>query len=231
MFELSDRELKNWLYDQLSSLFRALGSPHRYEIIDLLAQGEHTVEELAAETAMTIANTSQHLQQLRAARLVAVRRAGNEMHYRLADDAIPGLLQLAQSIVRAHLAEVDRIFSHLEQVRKELTLVPFAALQQQLETQTAIALDVRPESEYNTGHIPGAYSLPLKRLQKDLHRLSRDLPLVVYCRGYYSTLSDQAIRLLNEHGIPASRLEMGFLEWKNQGLPVEKGPAGDKSFS
>lgn len=228
MFELSERELKNWLYDQLSSLFRALGSPRRYEIVDLLAQGEYTVEKLAAETGMTVANTSQHLQQLRAAKLVAVRRAGNEMHYRLADETIPILLQLAQTIARARLAEVERIFNHLDQERRELTLVPFSTLLQQLQDQVVIVLDVRLESEYSAGHIPGAYSLPLSRLEARFHELPLGLPVVAYCRGYYSTLSDQAVRFLNAQGVNASRLETGFLEWKAQGLPVEKGPGVER---
>lgn len=223
MNESSGHDFKNDLYEQFSRICKSLGSARRFELLDILAQGEHTVEELALETDMSVANTSQHLQQLRGSRLVEVRRRGIEMVYRLADDTVSELLSDIQKLAEARLAEVDRIIEHYQEERSQFKLVGFSEIQEVLKNNGSSILDIRPESEYMSGHIPSALSIPLEALEGWLAQLPREKPIIVCGRNYYSSLADRAVRLLLEKGYDASRIDLGFAEWKMAGLPIERG--------
>ena len=217
----SDRELKENLYEQFARICKALGSSRRFELLDLLSNGEHSVEQLAHETSMTIANTSQHLQLLRASRLVQIRRKGVGIFYRLADSTVFNLVQAVQDLAKAQLAEVDRIVDELVLERKNFKETTFAELEEKLPLGNIQLLDVRPGFEYNFSHIAGALSIPLSVLMEQIAYLSKDKEIIVYCRDYYSRLSDRAALLLLDQGFQVSRLESGMSEWRSQGRPIQ----------
>ena len=219
-----DRELKDELYEQFARICKALGSARRFELLDLLSNGEHSVEELAHETGMTIANTSQHLQQLRASRLVQIRRKGVEIFYRLADPTVDNLVQAVQDLSKARLAEVDRIIDGLTMERKNTSVTRMDDLESKFRTGKVLIVDVRPASEYAYGHIRGAVSLPYHQLEEQFVSLDKTKEIVVYCRDYYSRLADRAVQDLKEKGFHVSRLEEGFSEWRSQDRPVEGMP-------
>jgi rhodanese-related sulfurtransferase/biotin operon repressor len=216
----SDRDLKDNLYEQFARICKALGSARRFELLDLLSNGEQSVEKLAQETSMTVANTSQHLQLLRASRLVQIRRKGVGIFYRLADPTVFNLVQAVQDLAKVRLAEVDRIVDELVLERKELNIFSSDDLAGNGTKEKYLILDVRPGSEYAYTHIPGAVSIPLITLAEQMEKLPKDKEIVVYCRDYYSRLSDHAVRLLLTNGFKASRLDGGMSEWKSQGKPV-----------
>ena len=205
------------LFEQFSRICKALGNAHRFELLFLLVNGEHSVERLVHETGMTFANTSQHLQNLKRSGLIISRRSGNTIFYRLADPSILLLLQAARSTAESRLAEVDRILDQLDASRQAFPQVDFMTMQTGLDKDEVQLLDVRPESEFRDGHLPNAISIPLNELENRLSELSTQRNLIVMCRDMYSTLSDQAVQMLNQHGYQAARLSLGFLEWKAQG--------------
>ena len=214
-------EYSEEVYEQFSRVCKALGSSKRFELLDLLSQGEHTVEELATETGMSIANTSQHLQNLKNSHLVSVRRHRNEMIYRLKDSSLIEVLEAVQRTAEDYLAEMDRIKNNLERERLAIKVISFDELAN-LQNNTNVQLvDVRPQSEYQAGHLPGAISFPLENLENRLGELSLDDPIVVYCRNFYSLLADEAVKLLASHHFDASRLEWGINKWRMEGHPVE----------
>ncbi len=215
------REFKDLLFEQFARVGRALANPHRLELIDLLAQGERTVEELARESAMSVANTSRHLQELRNARLVEVRREGHYRYYRLADGGVYGVWRAVRELGEARLAEVDRLVGTYLTDRDSLEAVCAEELIQKMREEGAVVLDVRPEEEYRAGHIPGARSVPMERLEAYLEEIPKDREVVAYCRGPYCVFSDEAVKLLGTRGYRASRLTEGFPEWRAAGLPVE----------
>jgi rhodanese-related sulfurtransferase/DNA-binding transcriptional ArsR family regulator len=214
------RAFKDRLYEQFARLGKALASPHRLELLDLLAQGERTVERLAAATGMSIANASQHLRALHAARLLEVRRHGTYASYRLADDGVLRLWLSFREAARARLAEVDRIVETYLQDRNALAPVTAEALLQAMKAGTVVLLDVRPAEEYGAGHIAGARSIPLAELEVRLAELPRRRQVVAYCRGAYCVYADEAVALLRKRGYRARRLAVGLPEWKAMGLPV-----------
>lgn len=205
------------LFEQFSRICKALGNAHRFELLFLLVNGEHSVERLVHETGMTFANTSQHLQNLKRSGLIISRRSGNTIFYRLADPSILLLLQAARSTAESRLAEVDRLLDQLDASRETFPQVDFDTIQTELAGEKMSLLDVRPESEFHDGHLPNAISIPLDELENRLSELSPQQNLIVMCRDMYSTLSDQAVLFLNQQGFHASRLSLGFLEWKAQG--------------
>jgi rhodanese-related sulfurtransferase len=219
------REFKDGLYEQFARIGRALANPHRLELIDLLAQGERTVEDLARESAMSVANTSRHLQDLKGARLVEVRREGHYGHYRLADGEVYGVWRALRELGEVRLAEVDRLVGTYLTDRDSLEAVSVEELMAKTRDGDAVVLDVRPEEEYRAGHIAGARSVPVERLEAYLEAylegIPRDREVVAYCRGPYCVFSDEAVRLLRSRGFRASRLAEGFPEWRAAGLPVE----------
>jgi rhodanese-related sulfurtransferase/DNA-binding transcriptional ArsR family regulator len=214
------RTFKNDLYQQFARVGKALASPHRIEMLELLAQRERTVESLAEELGQTMGNASAHLQVLREARLVEARKEGLYVHYRVADDAVLGLLQQLRKVAEARLAEVDRVVKAYFGDRSAMDAIGFDELRARLKTDGVILVDVRPAAEYEAGHIAGALSMPHDQLEKRLRELPRDKEIVAYCRGPYCVFADEAVELLKSKRRKALRLEGGFPEWKNAGLPV-----------
>jgi rhodanese-related sulfurtransferase len=218
---MADREAKAALFDEFARVGKALGSGRRIELLDVLANGERTVEGLAGEVGLSVANASQHLQVLRQAGLVAARRAGNSVHYRLAAPEVFGLWRALRSLAAVRLAEVERLAAAYLGARDELEPVTRQELARRLqEGEELVVLDVRPTAEHAAGHLPGAVSIPLGELRRRLAELPRDRQVVAYCRGPYCAFAHEAVAVLTEAGFSARRLEDGLPEWRAAGLPV-----------
>jgi rhodanese-related sulfurtransferase len=217
------RQVKEALYEQFARLGKALASPRRIELLDLLCQGERTVEALAEAARMGVTNTSAHLQVLRQARLVETRREGVKVYYRLADEEVCRFFFALRDLARARLAEVEQVVQDYLEARDELEPVSRQALLERLDRGDVTVLDVRPPEEFAAGHIPGARSVPLPELERRLDELPRDVEVVAYCRGPYCVLAPEALGILRAAGFRARRLEDGFPEWRLAGLPVEVG--------
>ena len=223
---MGHRAFKDRLYAEFATLGKALASAHRLELLDLLGQGERSVDELASEASLSLANASAHLQVLRQARLVDADKRGLNVVYRLAAPEVFQLWRTLRDLGTARLAEVDRLVETYLTDRASLTAVDIAELRRLVEDGTVTPLDVRPVLEYRQGHIPNARSIPVAELERRLSELPRDREVVAYCRGPYCVYADEAAQLLQEHGFRVRRLEEGFPEWRAAGLPVEVG-AGD----
>ena len=215
------RTFKNSLYEQFARIGKALASPHRLELLDVLVQCERTVEALAQETGMSVANASQHLQVLRAARLVETRREGTSIYYRLASEGVSTLWLSLRQVGEAHLAEVDRVVETFLHDRTHLQPIEASTLLERLRSDQVILLDVRPVEEYNAGHLPQALSMPVGELEARLSELPADKEIIAYCRGPYCVFADEAVALLRASGYDARRLEHGVADWRMLGLPVE----------
>ena len=213
---------KTRLYDLFAELGRALSSPGRLELLDLLSQAPRTVEQLAAETRMSVGNTSQHLQRLKQARLVEVQQEGKLRRYRLATPAVGQLLHTLSSVAQQQLAEVEQALNAYRSHRHEFERVTVQQLQMRLQTGDVILIDVRPEVEYQSGNLPGARSLPLSKIQQALAALPDDKLVVAYCRGPYCVMADQALSILKEQGREVARLEEGVTEWQLAGQPISR---------
>ena len=214
---------KQALLSQLACVAKALGHAHRLELLELSAQGERSVEDLAESAGLKVGNASQHLQHLRRAGLLASRRDGKQVLYRLKDEAIVGLLTDLRWFAERNLAEVRSLLDGYFKDRDSLEPVSRVDLVSRMRAGSVIVLDVRPESEYGAGHVPGARSIPLPELKKKLSGLPRHQEIVAYCRGPYCVLSFEAVAMLRERGYKAHRLEDGLPEWRAAGLPVESG--------
>jgi rhodanese-related sulfurtransferase len=217
---MASGEAKAALFDGMASVAQALGSGRRAEIVDVLAQGERSVEEIAGEISQTVANTSQHLQVLARAGLVRSRRQGTRAIYRLASDQVAELWASVRDVAMRHLAEVSVLADEYLGDRDGVEHLSAAELAQRLATGDVVVLDVRPAPEYAAGHIAGARSLPIDRLDPSIEKLPRRREVVAYCRGPYCVYADDAVRLLRERGLKARRLDVGFPEWRRAGLPV-----------
>jgi rhodanese-related sulfurtransferase len=215
------RQFKDELFEQFARIGKALSSGRRLELLELLAQRERTVEALAGETAMSVANCSQHLQALRRAGLVEVRREGLYASYRLADEQVLRLWLSLRQLAEARLSEISRVVESYLRERKALQGITSKELAGRLREKNVVVLDVRPEEEFRAGHIAGARSIPVHELRKRLKELPKRSVIAAYCRGPYCVFADEAVSLLRERGYQAFRLETGFPEWKMQGLPVE----------
>jgi rhodanese-related sulfurtransferase len=217
------RQLKNELYDRLARIGHALASGRRLELLDLLAQGERTVEALATEADQPIANISQHLQVLRRAQLVDVRRTGTYAFYRLADDSVLNLWMHLRNTGEKQISEIRELVHSFLHDRNALQAISQEELKKRLEDPGLVVLDVRPLPEYEAGHIAGARSLPILELRSRLAELPRSRKIVAYCRGPHCVFADEAVEFLHSKGLKASRLESGFPEWKLQGYPIAHG--------
>ncbi len=222
---MTGREAKDALYAQFSRLGKAVANPKRIELLELLAQTERSVDQLAAASGMDFANTSAQLQVLSRARLVEGRRQGQRVIYRLADERVVGFLASLRELSRARLAEVEQVARDYFQARDDMEPLGAAELMKRLHDRKTLVIDVRPAEEYEAGHIPGALSVPLAELKTRIPELSRVSEIVAYCRGPYCVLAPQAIEVLRRAGLRARRLEEGFPEWRLAGLPVEAGVA------
>ena len=217
------RQFKQAIHEQLAKIAKAMSSPHRIELIDILAQGERSVEELANETALTIANASQHLQALREAHLVATRKDGVRVYYRLADLSVYRLLQTIRDIAESQLAEVSYIMNTYLGDRESLEPLTANELSARLYDKNLMILDVRPYLEYEQGHILGAISIPINELESRLNELPIEKEIVAYCRGPYCVFADEAIEILMKHGYQSRRIDTGFPDWKIANLPIRTG--------
>jgi ArsR family transcriptional regulator len=220
---MSIRNPKLALFAQFATVAKSLGHPHRLELLEQLAQGERTVEILADRTGLSIANTSQHLQQMRRAGLVTNRRDGKFVFYQLADDSVLSLLAALRTIAERNLAEVERIVRSYFEDRDSLEAVSRDELLSRSRTGTVTILDVRPEDEFALGHLPGAVNIPLRALERRLSELDPSKEIVAYCRGPYCVLSYEAVAALRKLGFAARRLEDGLPEWRAAGLTVVTG--------
>jgi len=215
--------LKKMLYEQLARLGKAVASPPRLELLDLLCQGPRTVEVLAREASLTVANCSQHLRVLHGARLVEAEKAGLFVTYRLADLAVCEFFQTLRALGETRLAEVESIVRQFKDTPDSLEPVEKKTLLGRIRRGEVILLDVRPVEEYQAAHIPGALSVPLKDLKSRISNLRRSQQIVAYCRGPYCVLAVEAVKLLRAKGFQAQRLEDGVPEWRAAGLPVAVG--------
>ena len=215
---------KDAIYEQFSRIGKAVSSPKRLELLDLLCQGERTVEVLADEAGISVANASQHLQVLRAARLVDSSKEGLYVTYRIADPAVGEFVRSIRVLAENQLAEVEQLSRRFFQGKRGLDPVDRNALIKRARNGEVIVLDVRPEEEYRAGHIPGAISIPVKELKRRLSELPKDQEIVAYCRGPYCVMSDQAVEILHSKGYQATRLDEGVLDWRARGLPIEAEP-------
>ncbi len=223
MIEPSKREFKLQLYDELARIGNALASGRRLELLDLLSQGERTVESLSTETEQPIANVSQHLQVLRRCRLVKVRRTGTYAFYRMADSAVVNLWTTFRQTGENQLSEVRELLNSFFHHREAFQAISQEDLKKRLSDPSLVVLDVRPSSEFEAGHIRGARSVPIDELRSRLAELPKSRTVVAYCRGPYCVFADEAIDLLRSKGFKALRLETGFPEWMIEGYPISQG--------
>ena len=218
---MGDRAAKTALFDAFARVAKALASGRRIELVDVLANGERTVEALAGEVGLSVANTSQHLQILRQAGLVGSRRQGTSVHYRLAGPEVFELWRTLRTLAASRLAEVERLAVAYLRGRDDLEPVTREELARRLEDgDDLVVLDVRPAAEYAAGHLPGAVSIPVGELRRRLADLPADREVVAYCRGPYCAFAHEAVELLREEGFAARRLEDGLPEWQAARLAV-----------
>lgn len=221
--DAAHRDFKDRLYAQFARVGKALGNPHRLELLELLAQGERSVDSLATETGLSLANASQHLQALRQAALVETRKEGLFVYYRLADPAVFDVCSALRRVAERRLADLERLVREHFGDRSDPQPVPMRDLLARARSNDVVILDTRPAREYEAGHIAGAISMPVDELQQRLRELPRDKEYVAYCRGPYCVYADRAVELLRANRRRARRLVEGFPEWQAESLPVERG--------
>jgi rhodanese-related sulfurtransferase len=218
---MEKRIFKDKAYSILATMIKAMANPHRLEIVDLLGQGEKSVEEIANETSMSIANTSQHLQVLKAANLVEIRREGNFIHYKLTHEEIYRSWQTLRQLGLNHIAEMEKLLKDFREKRNSLEVLGMDELITRMKLKNVVVLDVRPTTEFNNGHIPGAINIPIEDLSKQVKKLAKNKEYVAYCRGPFCVFADEAVSILTKKGFNARRLTEGFPDWKMRGLRVE----------
>ena len=215
-----NRAFKDAIFEQFARIGKAVSNPKRLELLDIICQGPRTVEILAKETGLTVANASQHLQVLRATHLVETEKEGVFVIYRLADQAVCEFFRAMRILAESRLAEVEMIKRQFLEGREGMEPVNRDALLRLVREGTVTVLDVRPAEEYNAGHIAGAISIPLKELQQRLSDLPHDQEIVAYCRGPYCVLSIQAVEMLRAKGFKAARIEEGLVDFQAMGFPI-----------
>jgi len=216
------REMKDGVYGQFARIGKAVSAPKRIELLELLCQGPRTVEALAEQAAVSIANASQHLQVLRAARLVEARKKGLFVEYRLADEDVLRFVHAMRALAEARLAEIGEITQAYLKARGALEPVSGEELMQRVRDGQVTVLDVRPAEEYRAGHIPGARSVPVSELRKRLAELPKNREIVAYCRGPQCVMAIEAVELLRKEGFRAHRMEQGVVDWRARGWRIEK---------
>ncbi len=218
---MEKRVFKDKVYSILARMIKAMANPHRLEIVDLLGQGEKSVEEIASETNMSVANASQHLQVLKAANLVEIRREKNFIHYRLAHEEIYKSWQNLRELGMERAAEIEKLINDFREKKDGLEPINMEELLKRLKSKNIVLLDVRPEGEYNKGHIPEAINIPVEELSAKLKKLPKNKEYIAYCRGPFCVFADEAVNMLSKKGFKARRLVEGFPDWKSRGLKVE----------
>ena len=223
---MGDRAAKDALFDAFAEVAKALASGRRAEIVDVLAQAERSVEEIAVEIGQSVANTSHHLRAMARAGVLRTRREGTRIVYMLASDRVFELWAAMRDVAGEHVAGIERLAEAYVGDRAGLEAVTRRELADRLDAGDVVVLDVRAGPEFRAGHIPGARSVPVGELRQHLRALRKDADVVAYCRGPYCAYADDAVRLLRRRGYQARRLEDGFPEWKRAGLPVAAGQGG-----
>jgi len=218
----SNEALKSALYQQLARVGLALGNAGRLQILEFVAQGERSVDALAAMTGLSVANTSKHLQALRLAGLVAARKDGLRVYYSVAGDDVVALISAVRAVAEHRVADVEKLLQVWLAHRDELEPVPAREVLRRAREGLVTVLDVRPEEEYASGHVPGAINVPIEKLEGYLSKLSKRKEVIAYCRGPYCLMSFEAVEKLRRRGFKAKRLENGYPEWRAAGLPVER---------
>ena len=221
---VGDREKKDALFDGFAEVARALGNGRRAELVDVLAQGERHVDELAAEIGQSVANTSFHLRALATVGLVTTRRDGTRIYYRLASDQVAALWAALRSVAASHHATIDDLAAAYLGHRDDLEQIPRDELVRRIADGDVIVIDVRPDTEYAAGHVAGALSIPIARLAEQIRNLPSDIEIIAYCRGPYCVFADDAVQLLRRRGRRARRLVDGYPEWRNARLPTVPHP-------
>lgn len=219
---MSSGNFKQNLFAQFARVGKALSNGNRLELLEFLAQGERSVDELSKVAGLTVANTSQHLQQLRQVGLVNPRKEGLKVYYSISGDDVVLLLDALRQVAERHVADVDKLVNTYLTVKDSLEPIPRTELLERAQDGLIIVLDVRPPEEYAAGHVPGAINIPLSELEQRLDELGHDQEIVAYCRGPHCVLAFDAVACLREKGLKARRLEDGYPEWKTAGLPVEQ---------
>ncbi|MBI4815623.1 MAG: metalloregulator ArsR/SmtB family transcription factor [Deltaproteobacteria bacterium] len=217
----AQRRFKDAIYEQFARLGKAISAPKRIELLDLLCQGPRTVEALAEQAAISVANASQHLQVLRAARLVDAEKKGLYVEYRVAEDEVGRFFLSLRGLAEARLAEVEQVSRGYFEERGGLEAIDRSELLRRVRAGEVTVLDVRPPEEYVAGHIPGALSIPVGELRARLKELPRDREIVAYCRGPYCVMAVEAVELLRKKGFRAHRMEQGVVDWRARGWRVE----------
>jgi len=213
---------KHELFAQFARVGKALSNSNRLELLEYIAQGERSVEALSKVSGLTVANTSQHLQQLRQAGLVSTRKKGLKVYYRLSGNDVIELLDAVRNVAERHVADVERLVNSFLTIKDSLEPIPREELLSRVHDGLVTVLDVRPPEEFAAGHVPGAINIPLDELEQRLEELGKDQEIVAYCRGPHCVLAFDAVARLRKKGMKARRLEDGYPEWKLAGLPVEQ---------
>lgn len=222
MEKLQKRAFKDKIYGELAMLTRSLANPHRLEIIELLAQAEFPVEQIAEQTGLSVANASQHLQVLKAAQIVDTHRSGNFIYYRLANDDVFKAWKALRALGVERNATIGKVVTDFRKPKFDGEPVTIDNLTRKIKSGKVTVLDVRPEYEYNKGHIANAISIPIDQLTKRLKEIPKRTEVVAYCRGPFCVFADEAVSILSKAGYKATRLEEGYPDWSVMGLPVER---------
>ena len=218
---MDKREFKNKVYAELAKITKALANPHRLEIIELLAQGDYPVEQIATQVNLSVANASQHLQVLKTAQLVDIRRSGNFIYYRLANANVFKTWRALRELGVERIASIEKLISDFRNSKFKIESVTIDELLKKIKLGKVTILDVRPETEYRKGHIPNSISIPFLELSKRLKELPKKNEIIAYCRGPFCVFADEAVALLTKAGYKAKRLELGFPDWAVLGLTVD----------
>lgn len=218
---MNKRQFKDTVYRELARITKSLANPHRLEIVELLAQGEFSVEQIAGQTNLPIANASQHLQVLKNAHLVEINRQGNFIFYRLSNDNVFKAWKALRELGVERISSIEKVVKEFRKSKFDFETVTIDKLIEKLNSGKVTIVDVRPESEYKQGHIANAISIPIEELSKRLKELPKRSEIIAYCRGPFCVYADEAVALLTRAGYQANRLEAGFPDWKLQNLPVE----------
>ncbi len=218
---MNKRQFKDKVYSELARITKSMANPHRLEIIELLAQGEFSVEQIADQTNLSIANASQHLQVLKTAQLVEINRQGNFIYYRLSNNNVFKAWKALRELGVERITAIEKVVQEFRKSKFDFETVTIDGLIEKLDSGKVTILDVRPESEFNQGHIVHAVSIPINELSRRLKELPKRTEIIAYCRGPFCVYADEAVSILTKAGYKATRLEEGFPDWKLQDLPVE----------
>lgn len=218
---MDKRTFKNKVYTELAGIVKAMANPHRLEILELLAQGEYSVEDIADQTDLSIANASQHLQVLKRVQLMETRKEGTYVYYHLADQNVYKAWISLRDLGMNRISEIDRIIQRFRESKQALESLSSRELAERMRNKDVTVIDVRPEHEYREGHIAGALNVPVQELKRELKNLSEEKEIVAYCRGPFCVYADEAVELLKKEGFTAKRLEEGYPDWMLEGLPVQ----------